>query len=106
MCCREVGPRHLTPRATVTEEVLGGCDPRSMGEIACARTSPVRVLIGGSGVARRDDVTWCLEWLDQLRVFVAQHVCGIEPHLLEVDEAISAAAARLMTPRGLDSCAR
>jgi hypothetical protein len=87
----------------VTAEVLGGPDLLSMGENAYAHTSPVRVLIGGSGLARRDDVAWCLAWLDRLRVFVAQYGRGIEPHLLEVDDVISAAAARLTAPRGPDS---
>lgn len=84
----------------VTAEVVGEPDLLSMGEIAYAHTSPVRVVIGGRGVARRDDVTWCLEWLDRLRVFVARHGRGIEPHLGEVNEVIDAAAARLDTGPG------
>ena len=72
------GPCHLTLRATMTGEVLGLPDLLSMGDIAYAHTCPVRVLIGGSGVARPDDVAWCLEWLDPLRVFVAQQVRGID----------------------------
>jgi hypothetical protein len=90
----------------VTAEVLGEPDPLSMGEAAYAHTSPVRVLVGGCRVARPDDVAWCLEWLDRLRIFVAQHGRGIQPHLADVDEVIDAAAARLLTPQGPASGAR
>ena len=90
----------------MTGEVFSGLDLLSMDCIAHAQSFLCECSSADRVVARPDDVAWCLELLDPLRFFVAQHVCGIEPHLLEVDEAISAAAARLMAPRGLDSCAR
>jgi len=83
----------------VTAEVLGEPDQMSMGEVAYAHTSPVRVLINGAGVARGDDVAWCLAWLDRLRSFVAQHGRGIDPHLGDVDDVIDAARARLTKPQ-------
>ena len=83
----------------VTAEVVGEPDPLSMGEIAYAHTSPVRVLLNGDDVARADDVAWCLAWLDRLRSFVAQHGRGIDPHLGDIDDVIDAAIALLTKPQ-------
>ncbi|SEH00086.1 hypothetical protein SAMN05444920_11565 [Nonomuraea solani] len=57
----------------VMAEVLCDPHPRTLTTTGYALTSPVYVDVGGRQVARRDDVLWCLEWLDLLEDLIRQH---------------------------------
>ncbi len=57
----------------VVAEVLCDPHPRTLTSTGYALTSPVYVDVGGRPVARREDVLWCLEWLDLLEDLIRQH---------------------------------
>jgi hypothetical protein len=57
----------------VVAEVLCDPHPRTMTATGYALTSPVYVDMDGRQVARREDVRWCLEWLDLLEDLIRQH---------------------------------
>ncbi|MEW1844760.1 CehA/McbA family metallohydrolase [Nonomuraea angiospora] len=57
----------------VVAEVLCDQHPRTLTSTGYALTSPVYVEVDGRRVARREDVVWCLEWLDLLEELVRQH---------------------------------
>jgi hypothetical protein len=51
----------------------GGEHPDTLDAGVFAHTSPVYVDVAGERVARRADATWCLDLLDRLRSFAAEH---------------------------------
>ncbi|UBU17171.1 CehA/McbA family metallohydrolase [Nonomuraea gerenzanensis] len=57
----------------VVAEVLCDPHPRTLTATGYALTSPVYVDVDGKQVARREDVRWCLEWLDGLENLIRQH---------------------------------
>ncbi|MGP4098468.1 CehA/McbA family metallohydrolase [Nonomuraea sp. KM90] len=57
----------------VVAEVLCDPHPRTLTATGYALTSPVYVDVDGRQVARREDVLWCLEWLDLLEDLIRQH---------------------------------
>ncbi|MFI7464633.1 CehA/McbA family metallohydrolase [Nonomuraea sp. NPDC049646] len=57
----------------VLAEVVCDPHPRTMTGTGYALTSPVYVDVAGRRVARRDDVRWCLEWLDLLEELIRSH---------------------------------
>ncbi|MEV0622760.1 CehA/McbA family metallohydrolase [Nonomuraea sp. NPDC050404] len=57
----------------VMAEVLCDPHPRTLTSTGYALTSPVYVDLDGRKVARREDVLWCLEWLDLLEDLIKQH---------------------------------
>ncbi|MEU6778663.1 CehA/McbA family metallohydrolase [Nonomuraea angiospora] len=57
----------------VVAEVLCDRHPRTLAATGYALTSPVYVEVDGRRVARREDVVWCLEWLDLLEELIRQH---------------------------------
>lgn len=57
----------------VVAEVLCEQHPRTLTATGYALTSPVYVDVDGRQVARREDVLWCLEWLDLLEELIRQH---------------------------------
>ncbi|MFC4008650.1 CehA/McbA family metallohydrolase [Nonomuraea purpurea] len=57
----------------VMAEVLCDPHPRTMTTTGYALTSPVYVDVDGRHVARREDVLWCLEWLEELEKLIKQH---------------------------------
>jgi hypothetical protein len=57
----------------VVAEVLCDPHPRTPTSTGYALTSPVYVEVDGRRVARREDVVWCLEWLDLLEELIRQH---------------------------------
>ncbi|MBB6552566.1 CehA/McbA family metallohydrolase [Nonomuraea rubra] len=57
----------------VVAEVLCDPHPRTLTATGYALTSPVYVDVDGKQVARREDVRWCLEWLDGLETLIRQH---------------------------------
>ncbi|MGW4790835.1 CehA/McbA family metallohydrolase [Nonomuraea sp. NPDC004297] len=62
----------------------GGPHPRSMHRTgAHAHTSPVYLDVAGSHVARREDVLWCLAWLDRLEVLLRRFGTFEAPEQLE-----------------------
>ncbi|WP_345561900.1 CehA/McbA family metallohydrolase [Nonomuraea rosea] len=64
----------------VVAEVLCDPHPRTMTATGYALTSPVYVDVDGRQVARRDDVRWCLEWLDLLEELIRQHARLASPY--------------------------
>lgn len=50
--------------------VRGGTHPMDPERSVFAHTSPVHVEVGGAGVARADDVRWCLGLLDRLEELI------------------------------------
>ncbi|MFI6925523.1 CehA/McbA family metallohydrolase [Nonomuraea spiralis] len=57
----------------VMAEVVCDPHPRTMTGTGYALTSPVHVDVAGRRVARREDVLWCLEWLDLLEELIRSH---------------------------------
>jgi hypothetical protein len=47
--------------------------PNTLDRAVLAHTSPVYVDMAGRRVARRADARWCLEFLDTIERFVAEH---------------------------------
>lgn len=66
----------------VLAEAVGGPSPRSMTGETYALTSPVHVEVEGVGVARREDVLWCLDWLDALEELLRDHAVLRTPEQL------------------------
>ncbi|MEU5861308.1 CehA/McbA family metallohydrolase [Nonomuraea sp. NPDC047529] len=84
----------------VVAEVV--CHPhvRTMTGTGYALTSPVYVDMAGRRVARRDDVRWCLEWLDLLEELIRSHARLTDPaqladHVALLDQAREVYRARL-----------
>ncbi|MET8866330.1 CehA/McbA family metallohydrolase [Nonomuraea sp. NPDC004580] len=78
---RDCGDEPLTVTAELTldaptyvvAEVLCAPHPRTLTATGYALTSPVYVDVDGRPLARREDVLWCLEWLDLLEQLIRQH---------------------------------
>lgn len=51
----------------------GGAHPSTLDAGVFAHTSPVYVDVSGQRVARRADARWCLDLLDRLQAFAAEH---------------------------------
>lgn len=51
----------------------GGTHPNTLDGSVLAHTTPVYVDVAGRRVARDADARWCLDFLDTLEVFVAEH---------------------------------
>jgi hypothetical protein len=51
----------------------GGEDPHTLGAPVFAHTSPVYVDVAGRRVSRVQAARWCLDWLDTLEAFAAEH---------------------------------
>ncbi|MFD1937467.1 CehA/McbA family metallohydrolase [Nonomuraea mangrovi] len=66
----------------VLAEAVGGPCPRSMTGETYALTSPVYVEVEGAGVARHEDVRWCLDWLDALEELLREHAVLRTPEQL------------------------
>ncbi|MEO3867703.1 CehA/McbA family metallohydrolase [Nonomuraea sp. B12E4] len=64
----------------VVAEVLCDPHPRTLTSTGYALTSPVYVDVNGRHVARREDVLWCLEWLDLLEDLIRQHARLVSPY--------------------------
>ncbi|MFG1695516.1 CehA/McbA family metallohydrolase [Nonomuraea sp. NPDC049309] len=64
----------------VVAEALCEPHPRTLTATGYALTSPVYVNVDGRPVARREDVLWCLEWLDLLEKLIRQHGRLVSPY--------------------------
>ncbi|MFI9597794.1 CehA/McbA family metallohydrolase [Nonomuraea sp. NPDC052265] len=84
----------------VVAEVVCDPHPRTMTGTGYALTSPVHVDVAGRRVARRDDVRWCLEWLDLLEELIRSHARLTDPgqladHVALLDQAREVYRGRL-----------
>ncbi|NUP68084.1 MAG: CehA/McbA family metallohydrolase [Nonomuraea sp.] len=106
---RPDGEQRLTVTATlrvdeptyVVAEVVCDPHPRTMTTTGYALTSPVYVDVAGRPVARRDDVRWCLEWLDLLEELIRAHArltgpAQLADHVALLDQARGVYRARLL----------
>ncbi|MGH3146692.1 MAG: hypothetical protein ACRDTR_12930, partial [Rubrobacter sp.] len=59
--------------AWIAAVARGSGHPNTLDESVLAHTSPVYLDVAGQRVARKADARWCLEFLDTLEQFVAQH---------------------------------
>ncbi|MGW0804617.1 CehA/McbA family metallohydrolase [Nonomuraea sp. NPDC002799] len=86
----------------VIAEVLCDPHPRTMTATGYALTSPVYVDVDGRRVARKEDVRWCLEWLDLLEDLIKQHGRLATPyqfgdHVSLLEQARAVYRARLLS---------
>lgn len=73
------GPTYLVA------EIDGGADPHSLDPRgAYAHTSPVFIEMTGRHVARTEDLTWCLSWLDRLEAFMRERGTDPDPEIFSV----------------------
>ncbi|MFF4190246.1 CehA/McbA family metallohydrolase [Nonomuraea sp. NPDC001831] len=84
----------------VLAEVVCDPHPRTMTGTGYALTSPVHVDLAGRRVARREDVRWCLEWLDLLEELIRTHARLTSPgqladHVALLDQAREVYRGRL-----------
>ncbi|GAA3468431.1 CehA/McbA family metallohydrolase [Nonomuraea roseola] len=84
----------------VLAEAVGGPSPESMTGLTYALTSPVHLDVEGRRVARREDVLWCLEWLEALEGLVRGHAVlhapgQLDDHLALLERAREVYRARL-----------
>ncbi|MER6580499.1 CehA/McbA family metallohydrolase [Nonomuraea sp. NPDC001023] len=84
----------------VLAEVVCDPHPRTMTGTGYALTSPVHVDLAGRRVARREDVRWCLEWLDLLEELIRTHARLTTPsqladHVALLDQAREVYRGRL-----------
>ncbi|MGP3960394.1 CehA/McbA family metallohydrolase [Nonomuraea sp. 3N208] len=84
----------------IVAEVLCHPHPRTLTTTGYALTSPVYVDLDGRQVARREDVLWCLEWLDLLEDLIKQHARLAGPlqfgdHVSLLEQARAVYRARL-----------
>lgn len=63
----------LTGPMWVAAVARGRSQPRTLDSSVLAHTSPVYVDVAGQRVARAADARWCLDLLDTLEAFIAEH---------------------------------
>ncbi|MBO3751613.1 CehA/McbA family metallohydrolase [Streptosporangiaceae bacterium NEAU-GS5] len=79
------GTTEATVELTVTEPTYvvavasGRWHPRSLHTEVYAHTSPISLDVAGRHVARREDVLWCMEWLELLEEAVREHARVDDP---------------------------
>ncbi|MBE1561156.1 CehA/McbA family metallohydrolase [Nonomuraea africana] len=84
----------------VLAEAAGGPSAESMTGETYALSSPVYLDVEGRRVARRQDVQWCLDWLEALEELVREHAVlhtpdQLDDHLAVLERAREIYRARL-----------
>jgi hypothetical protein len=83
----------------------GGSHPDVLQECVFAHTSPVYLNVEGRTVARREDVEWCINWIDQLQQLLDRSgVFLADDHRHEVNAVME--SARRVYGATLSECLR